>query len=635
MFFGWLTLATLSSLAFIASLSLVVRGRYDSRAEQAIAIAGLWQGITVLPTLALGWTNRLTPAALGGSVLLISIGAFGLSLPRGRIGAHLRDTWSAFLGLARLPFDAVWCARRSFVAFALVATMGCLIWTACLSYLAPSSAWDGIWYHEMIIGYTIQNRGFQIVDVPSWLQHVNGFPRVCESLNLWFVIFTDRRLIELPNTVMGVPLMLSVYAIARRYAGRIAAMGWACSILLMPGVILQLASTYIDVHVAALFLGALVFCTRPHLRLRDAWIAALWLALLAGSKGMALAWVPLLGLVGLGRAIAQNAVRAPWSLAGAIGGGILLVFLVAGPFYLRNWWVFKNPLWPIAVNNERFHIHWAGVHDVLEMNKPYKQLILTMLSVPVPGHDWPDTRVYGYGLGIPWVVLPVGLVALFVAVIKYAAYVVGLVHRDTRLENLLIVVFPMLLTIPTSPALWAARYNIHLPVAFMFLVAWLFGTRYLLQEAFTSIVVMTSLMMLWWAEPGWITHFSTAIHLAHQPARERAAFHSAEYTIARETALARDTELGRGDLTVYGDTTSFPGLLWNESYSNRILFFPASAGRDPIEFVDRVEQSEAKWLAVGSGSPEWTVVTSRTTKWQQVGYASTTGPPTVAFRRLP
>ena len=189
----------------------------------------------------------------------------------------------------------------------------------------------------------------------------------------------------------------------------------------------------------------------------------------------------------------------------------------------------------------------------------------------------------------------------------------------------------MLLTIPTSPALWAARYNIHVPAAFMFLVAWLFGTRSYLQEAFTSIVIMTSLMMLWWAEPGWITHVPTAIYLAHQTPAERAAFHSADYTMARETALARDTELGRGDLTAYANTCSFPGLLWNESFSNRIQFFPPNP--DPDEFIDGVERSGAKWVAVGAGSPEWQTLTNRTTKWQLVGYASTTGPPSVAFRR--
>jgi hypothetical protein len=631
MFFAWLTLAVLSLLAFVASLSLCVRADYDSRSERAVATAALWHGIIVLPILTLAWINRLTPATLGASVVLLSLVAFALSLPRGGVRAHLQNTLNAFWGIVRLPIDAIWWTRRSFVVVGVVATMGCLIWTACLSYLAPSSAWDGIWYHEMIVGYTIQNRGFQIVDVPAGLQHVNGFPRVCEALNLWFVIFTDRRLIELPNSVMGAPLTLSVYAIARRYTGRNAAMGWACAILLMPGVVLQLASTYIDVHVATLFLGALVFCTRPQLRLRDAWMAALWLGLLAGSKGMALAWVPLLGIVGLGRAIAQNGARRPWPVAGTIVGGMFLALLIAGPFYLRNWLVFKNPLWPITVHSQRFHIHWAGVHDVLEMNKPVKEMILTMLSAPVPGHDWPDTRVYGYGLGIPWLVLPVGALALFIAVVKYAAYVAGLVPRDRRLENLLIVVFPMLLTIPTSPALWAARYNIHLPVAFMFLAAWLFGTRALLQEAFTSIAIMTSLMMLWWAEPGWITHFSTALYLAHQSPNERAAFHSAEYGMARETALARDAELGRGDIAAYAATVLFPGLLWNETFSNRIQYFPP--GADAADLVDRVEASGAKWLAVGSGSAEWQILTTRTARWQEVGVASTTGPPSIAYRR--
>jgi hypothetical protein len=166
-------------------------------------------------------------------------------------------------------------------------------------------------------------------------------------------------------------------------------------------------------------------------------------------------------------------------------------------------------------------------------------------------------------------------------------------------------------------------------------VAWLFGARTYLQEAFTSIVIMTSLMMLWWAEPGWITNFSTAIHLAHQSPRERAAYHTAAYTIARETALAREAELGPGDLTGYVHSCSFPALLWNESFSNRLQYFPPGPTNDPEELVDRAERSGAKWLAVQSGAPEWSVLMARTSSWQQVGHASTTGPPSIAFRRKP
>jgi hypothetical protein len=168
----------------------------------------------------------------------------------------------------------------------------------------------------------------------------------------------------------------------------------------------------------------------------------------------------------------------------------------------------------------------------------------------------------------------------------------------------------------------------------MFMIAWLFGTRALWHEAFTSVVITTSLMMLWWAEPGWITHLPTALYLARQSPAERAAFHSAEYAMASETALARDVELGPGDLTAYTDSCMFPGLLWNEAFSNKLEFFPPGA-RDPEELVDRLENRGAKWVAVGSGSAEWQTLKSRSNKWQEVGVSSTTGPPGIAFRRRP
>src|SRR3712207_3821316 len=133
MFFGWLTLVALSAIAFLASLSVCVRAGYESRSERTVAAFGLWQAIIVFPFLALGWAGRLTPATLGASVLFVSVAALTLSFPRGGARAHFQLLRSSLWQAIRIPFDALWWARRSFALVALLATLGCLIWTAWLS----------------------------------------------------------------------------------------------------------------------------------------------------------------------------------------------------------------------------------------------------------------------------------------------------------------------------------------------------------------------------------------------------------------------------------------------------------------------------------------------------------------------
>jgi hypothetical protein len=447
------------------------------------------------------------------------------------------------------------------------------------------------------------------------------------------VIFTDRRLIELPNSVMGVPLMLACYVLVRRYAqDRVSAIGWATALLLMPGMVLELRSTYIDVHVAALFLIAVVFVTRPRVRLRDGLIAALSLALLGGSKGMALAWVPLLAAAVLPRLIAQNRQRG-WATAVTVLGGILLVLSVPTPTYVRNWVAFHNVIWPIAFNSPRLGVHWPGPHDVMEMNKPVGELIGGMLSIPIPGHDWADTRTYGYGLGLPWLVLPTGVVALLVAVTRALLGAARVLRLDRRTANLLLVVTPLLLTIPASPALWSARYNVHLAAAFIFLTSWLLGwAPYALREAFVGVVISTSVMMMWWADPGWTVHIDDVITLMGQSAEERATYHSAEYMMATGTARERERELRAGSVCIFTDQHMFPSLLWNERFTNRVLYLPS--GADPEAFVTRVEDVHAKWVVVAQGTSQYAALQRRSAKWREVGPASTTGPPTIAFSRV-
>src|SRR5262249_7274412 len=130
------------------------------------------------------------------------------------------------------------------------------------------------------------------------VQQVNGFPRLCESVAIWFCIFTDKTLIEIGNTLAAPGLVLATYALVRRYCSDAAlSMGWGAALLLVPANYSQLRTSLIDVQVGFFLVAALHFATRPALRFKDAVAATGLLCLLVGSKGTALVWAPPIVLV--------------------------------------------------------------------------------------------------------------------------------------------------------------------------------------------------------------------------------------------------------------------------------------------------------------------------------------------------
>jgi hypothetical protein len=198
MVFGLLVFLALNALAWLGAVALATRARLAGRAELALVTSLLWSGIVTLPILGLGWSSMLYRGALAAAVMVVSLVSIGISLRAGP--GSPREHLAAVLGnaraLLRLPLDALIgaCRAGSVAALGLVAVIGAIAYTSWLAWLTPSVGWDGIWYHEPLAYYAIQNHGFSWVSVPLTLEYVNGFPRVCEMMNLWFVIFTDRRL---------------------------------------------------------------------------------------------------------------------------------------------------------------------------------------------------------------------------------------------------------------------------------------------------------------------------------------------------------------------------------------------------------------------------------------------------------
>ena len=644
---GALTLVSLSLYALLAAIAVAARMRYASRAEVLLATCVLWNALILLPVHVLGVAGVLTAGHLALASLATSSATLGASLAgAGAAGRHVRAVRAAIGGVVRLPVDALveTIRARSLVFVGVLAVLLIAPWTAWLSYLAPSDSWDGMWYHETMVGYAIQNRGYAPIALPmSLMQQANGYPRNCEMTNLWFVIFSDRKLLEVPQSLMAVPLVVATYLLARRFTDdRVTAMGFGCALLLMPGAVLELRSTYIDLHVAALLMAAGALATRPGMRVRDGWMAGLALALVTGAKSLALAWVPPLAVLAAVLLLVSSWRTRRAAALGAIAGCALLIVTMGAVTYLRNWIHFLNPLWPISYESTRLHFRWPGVTSLgsMDWNRPIKSVYAETATAPTPGKDYADTRSYGYGLAVPFMLVPLAAVLLVALVVSGARRGFRrLVLRspgdegDRRIAYAVLLVAVIAYGAAVSPALWQARYNIHVVAGMFLLVAWASGLPRgrRLGEGVASFAIVAFLINLWWAQPGWGFTVESALDFAKLPADERALHAAYGWSIADQVAEARERELGPGAVVAFTDDCTFPGPLWNEHYTNRLEFVPAALGANGA--LARIEELHARWFVVGPESALYAVIRAHPERWQEIGLASR-GFATTAFRRI-
>ncbi|MET0595249.1 MAG: hypothetical protein ABW133_21295 [Polyangiaceae bacterium] len=629
MFLGFLLFCFLNAAAIVAGASVGVRARWDSRAELSVGVFIVWHAIVSFTTLGLGWLNLLYRPTLAISILAVSALTFlGTSLGR-PIAEHARETFAALGGLARLPYDAFVLAagRRSFAALAILVTIPVIAYATWLAYLAPPTGWDGLWYHDTIVGYAIQNHGFRWLELPHTLDYVNTFPRVCEMMNLWFVYFTDRRFLDMVGSAMTPALVASVYVLVRRFeSSALRALSWSLAFLWVPGVLLQLNSTYIDTHIATIHIAAIAFAMRPKLRLVDGILAGLAFGLLVGTKGHALTWIPFSGSVAFCRLFWQNFRTKKLATVGVGLFGVACILYVAAPTYVRNWIHYKNPIYPVDFASRSLGIHFPGHQRLEDIQRPVMQVIGGLYTFHQPGSDFFDIGNHGYGYGIPWVAMPLAALAFAFAVYKSVfARVAGI--PSPRTDNLILTSIPVLITGPLSPALWSARYNLHVAAVIIVLAAWATSGRglRLFGDVPAGACLVVSFIFIYFAiPPAFAIPIEDAKRLATLGPVERASYEWVYHWGLHDFQLHRETDLRPHDVVAYTDSYLFPAYLWNERYENEILYLPFTGGP---EFMKSLDDAKVKWVMTHAGrtgfgelsaSPAWEEmgpITRNTERW--------------------
>lgn len=624
---GWLVLGFLTAFALVDALGLALRLQPRGRAELGIATGLLFAALVGMPVLLLGYADLLWRATLAPVSLALLAGIFVLLAFDEGPRALLRSCGAALRSLAELPVDGLRQALRakSIVFLGLLVVTALIGAALVLTYLIEFARWDDSIYHTPIVGFAIQQHGFAIVDFPKpGGGGTNGYPKLAEGLCLWFVIFTDKTLQELPATLFAPLVLLCVYAMARPFTDRVYAMGIAVVILLVPHAWRQFCSNYNDMEMAFFLLAATYWASRgPAFRFRDLAMVTVALALAAATKTTWLVFVPPVAAVAYARLIRWHFAARPRNVVLGIAGSVLAILAVGGLCVGRNWLHYKNPVWPIAYDIPSLGIHWQGLFTPNDY-KGHDPAVTEGFAVPKGGMR--DVMRHGYGLAIIWIAGPLGMLALAVWLLTLGRDAVRRRLGDSVLAVGAVTV-PCLVWLVVGPNFGQPRYNLHIVGALLVLGVWLVRAPAYdrLREALLGAMLVLSIVPLFWMDDANVaTVEEEKERLAHPFASRAFSVHPSFDLLERE----KDAELRAGDEVVFSNGVAFPGLLWNFDFSNRVDYVEfISAG----DFLGKVSGLHAKWVCVGADGAARRAL-DQSADWVLIGRTNP-GLNEVAFRR--
>lgn len=313
-----------------------------------------------LLTRGLGSPAPLVTTFLASAALLLNVvmavDALGLPLHAGSVGLGLglsslaiggwtfrrRATAPALPGIAIFrPTGAAWWWLPAIVAgFASVALRA---WIDPLSGYDNGTRWDflaRLMLAQRSLGHypPVSAEDFRFY---SWC---DGIPPLVPAMNFWtYAICNSVAPALTAARVIGEALLVGavVFRLAERLWG--AGAGWpalaaaaSSSLLLWAGAMGQ------ETGMTSLTFAALAFLLAEH-RVEAKASTAFWAGLAAGTGALSREYGLAFVVFGLGVLLAQRASR------GALQRFIATAALVAGPWYVRNWIVTGNPLFPHAL----------------------------------------------------------------------------------------------------------------------------------------------------------------------------------------------------------------------------------------------------------------------------------------------
>ncbi|MBI4559873.1 MAG: hypothetical protein HY706_19970 [Candidatus Hydrogenedentes bacterium] len=370
----------------------------------------------------------------------------------------------------------------AFITFCLAAYL--FLWFTVLR--KPDLTWDGNEYHLPTMHFWAL-RGYvhwvTVPGMPDVLETcINGYSKAVELTGFLLVkAFGTNRVAEagnllfLPAGVLGL-----VYLASALGASPLTAILAGCAYVLVPVNITQGVNTYVDSGYASSAIAFIAAVCYTYVKMRGGrlpWNAAIavgaGLGLAIGAKGTGLT----LGVIGLGflfgswiitRLMRASDERLTLLRAGAWFALIALATMSVGGFwYLRNWVVAGNPIYPVELKVAG-HVLFSGI--------PLEEQIRAVAVTPQEMLPWPGFRKIFYtwcqgfrewpgslipydarlgGLGYLWLFGCVPAI-LLVVLQRFRARLKKNVLAPTVLLPLFLITTAAFLTTPLN---WWARYT--------------------------------------------------------------------------------------------------------------------------------------------------------------------------------
>ncbi len=491
-----------------------------------------------------------------------------------------------------------------------------LLRSATQGFFLPPREWDALVYHLPIMAAIYQAHAIR--PLPSLVIWVRAYPFNVELLSLWNLFFLGLdKLVDIPSLPAIVFGALAAYGLARRWgASRDAAIAGAGILAFAPTMILQQVSSHVDAFIASIFtMGVyLLFAAsdafdvkgQPAILGLEVGLAA---GILAGAKYTGLYYSLALGLLLLGwwigssqEAGAPAGVRGwAWRAPQVVCPALVAVIALSAYPYLRNLYVFRNPIAPYEVS-VLGHVVFQGQRDpdqiVTDNSSPQ------MLAMPIPERlatTWLEKTgsledEFLAGLGPLWIIL--GVPAL-------AVWLVSIVMRR-QLPQLLLCGLTFLALLAT-PAFWVPRYSVPILLLGSLATAWLLDRLWPLARHATTILMlaMTALSVFLTMDLAQVSPKVLRDYVAWRDDRSRS---SADFVfVGRKAFLYLEKETSARPATIaYGGLVRFIYPLYGADLRNRVVVFPTS---DPHVWQEDLDQSGVEYVIAVKGKAEFTMTT--------------------------
>ncbi|MBI5194715.1 MAG: hypothetical protein HZA10_00165 [Nitrospirae bacterium] len=493
-----------------------------------------------------------------------------------------------------------------------------------IGWLFPSYTWDALWYHLPIAGYIMQGGAIQENPAPSFIDlFINIFPKNMELFFLWNIIFLKSDIIaDLSQLLFTIAGVFTVYSIAVKM--RIKEEHAVYSALLFfftPIVILQSTTNYIDIAVSVLFLIAVNFLMYDGAenyaknesvlnRLKEnkipVLLSGLTTGILLGSKGsgpiFALVLVVILTLKNVLKNfnfLKTDALRIThhtlrfYSLY-----FILPAFLLGGYWYVKNWVLYNNPVYPINItifNTTLFKGLYGGIID------PPPQVFKGLTLPAQLFYVWLerveyylyDSRLSGFG--------PVWFILFLPTVVFSLVSAVKNKNYDFLFVSAILIIIFLV-----YPRNWNTRYVIFI----VGLGAVSFGTAldyFCVKGKWLKIIALLLAVYTFLTANSPCIMPSKIREFVRLPAKERSISRHAPFNIDLHARQEYGCWIWIGNNIVRGDTLAytfeplFLSPLWNSAFSNRIIYIKSESYN---EWLENLKKNNVTYVLIRQNSEE-------------------------------